>query len=701
MRNITKVLTAVAVLAATLGSAASPAAAVTDNPDLDTAGDYVYVVNTEAGTIDVTISLAVTADVPNRSSAAGVYQYYFAGTTIVIPKGVENLAVTDDSGRVLEFTLDEGQEYATILDIAFRRNIYYRRTANTVISFSLPQGEAGSDSVSRVNGAYVGFQAWTDPRLEEATVTIVAPEGFESQSLAATGLKRQTGGTGEDVRLEALNVDPENYWTFVSLTREEALVASEFDVDEHAITLEAWPGDQAWSKDIQSTLEEGLPELERSIGLDWPIDGTLTITESFSPFLSGYGGWYDSNTDQIEVGDDPDSQLIFHELSHVWFNDSLFNLRWITEGLADEFAAETVEAGGDKRPEPPRISLLDEAAKPLNRWSTTDFGDESEQWSYGASWTVTHEIAQEIGIDNLSLVLQAASAGDIPYLGDGSEPEQAEVDKSWRRYLDLIENRGNMQDNDITELFEEWVLTDSEANQLEDRAAARLRYDELVTQGGEWAAPLGVRVAMSEWKFGTATELMDEATAVLVQRDELVAQLDDLDATISSDLEGVYESGESDLTEVAALLTEATAAVENLQETKETIAAADGFVQKIGLLGEDLDAPFADAVSTLSDGDYDEANDQASALNSQIDELASTGTKRIGGVLGGIVVVLIGLTVLVRRRKRKKQAGTEAGTESAEVIDDDPSDGGFETEEPEGDNPPDGARNDIDELAGV
>ncbi|MCP3910813.1 MAG: hypothetical protein GY745_18820 [Actinomycetia bacterium] len=36
--------------------------------------------------------------------------------------------------------------------------------------------------------------------------------------------------------------------------------------------------------------------------------------------------------------DEVDEQLTLHELSHVWFNDSLFDQRWITEGLADEVA---------------------------------------------------------------------------------------------------------------------------------------------------------------------------------------------------------------------------------------------------------------------------------------------------------------------------------------------------------------------------
>ena len=30
---------------------------------------------------------------------------------------------------------------------------------------------------------------------------------------------------------------------------------------------------------------------------------------------------------------------MLHEIAHTWFNEDLFEERWITEGLADEFAA--------------------------------------------------------------------------------------------------------------------------------------------------------------------------------------------------------------------------------------------------------------------------------------------------------------------------------------------------------------------------
>ncbi len=87
-----------------------------------------------------------------------------------------------------------------------------------------------------------------------------------------------------------------------------------------------------------------------------------------TPLLEGYAGFYDPETDEITISEDLDDLTIIHEASHAWFNRSLFTERWITEGLADEYAARVLRELDRGYPDPPASSPTEEAAFPLSDW---------------------------------------------------------------------------------------------------------------------------------------------------------------------------------------------------------------------------------------------------------------------------------------------------------------------------------------------
>ena len=89
-----------------------------------------------------------------------------------------------------------------------------------------------------------------------------------------------------------------------------------------------------------------MPDLETAIGLPWPVDRELGISEVSSTQIEGYAGLYDSATDEIQISEDLDEQIIVHETAHAWFNGGLFAQRWISEGLADEYASRVIAAEG-------------------------------------------------------------------------------------------------------------------------------------------------------------------------------------------------------------------------------------------------------------------------------------------------------------------------------------------------------------------
>ena len=113
--------------------------------------------------------------------------------------------------------------------------------------------------------------------------------------------------------------------------------------------------------------------------------------------IEGYAGLFDSSDDEITISEDLEEQVIVHEAAHAWFDGSLFQERWIGEGLADEYAARILAADqpDDGREEPLAVSATDKAAFALNAWPPPNRIDDDsaayEPFGYDASWTAMTE----------------------------------------------------------------------------------------------------------------------------------------------------------------------------------------------------------------------------------------------------------------------------------------------------------------------
>lgn len=675
------------VLSAAVLAGPSPAGAVIDDPDLDTSADYRYRVEPEAGQVEVTIDLSVTADKANRTTATGYFQYFFDGTFLAIPAEVGDLRVTDGAGRALDYDIDDTVPDVIQLFIDFRQNLFYRQTTDVIISFTLPGGAARGDELTRVNGAYAGFQAWVDPRLEEATLAVITPVGFVDRSTgseAFASADRRAGQDGDELWFVADDIDPEFQWASVSLARDGSLITTDFDVDDAEFDVLSWPGDQVWTEFVTDNLETGLPILADQIGLPWPIDGELTVIESYDPYLNGYAGWYDVRAEEIEIGDELDTHVMFHELSHVWFNGALFDERWITEGLADEFGAEVVEAIGEERPEPPSTNRSNSAAIALNRWSVLSDDVDQEEWAYGASWRVTRAMADIVGLDVLAAAARAASNDEIAYVGDGA-PETLARDRDWRLYLDLIENRGQVEDDGIGELFDQWIVEPDQDDDLAERSVRRDRYAELDRAGEPWAPPLAVRRALSRWEFDDADGLMVDAEAVLDRRGQVAEVIDDLAPSLPEgsvvelpdDLEQAYEEAEDDLADATDLTERALVVAEDLLATGRSVDAATGPLQRIGAIGADHREELAVAAARFTGGDLDGAAAGADRIDADVDDLSGRGLLRVAGAIGGLIVPLLGLWLVRRRLASRGKASVPElppGTTEGDAGDDDADD---------------------------
>ena len=663
---------------------AAPAEARFDDPDLDSSAAYTYDVRPDEGLIEVTIELAVTADKPNQTIDAFSYNYfYFDGYALFIPEGATDIGVVDGAGRTLQTTETVEQE-AILLEIDFARNLFYRQTTNLTISFTLTGALPRSDEPARVNPSYAGFPIWLSGNIEQASIEVVTPTNFHDFSAGDLPLH----STLVDGQLHWRNddVDPELVYTFASFTNDDELGEAEVQLDDIDITLRYWPDDREWADGMEAALTSGLGILIDRIGQPWPVSGTMVVKESYGPSVHGYAGWFDTTTNVIEVGDELDEQVIFHELTHAWFHGDLFAERWIYEGLSELYAAEVIEGMGQPRPEPESISPPRLEADALNTWTEFTRDREREEWAYPASWTVMEAIVDEIGIEAMAAVVEAAVDKEPAYLGDdeatagdGADDGAGAGDEldvgveeveavprvgDWRRFLDLVENRGEVTDGAIVDLFNEWVLDSIQADRVEDRAEARSHYHDLLAAGDTWAGPVGVRRDLAEWRFEDATEQMAAAEAVLDTRDALIETVDPVGVELPALLEERYEASDEGFVAVEAALAQATTAGRSLRTARDRVAADPSVIEQIGLIGWDQSDELDRSATAFERGQLAVATVEAREVTAVID-----GAERRGwivvGIAGGLLLLLvIGFFLTRLRRHRRRAVPTEADAEA-------------------------------------
>lgn len=634
--------------------------------DLSLTTTATYTLRPDDGLVRVTVDVTARNNKPNSVTAGAsgpiVATYYYAGASFGVQPEATRIAATS-SGRRLEVTTRERRGY-TELQVAFPDNLQYRETLKFRISFDLPGGRPRSDSDIRVNGAFAAFFAWAFG--DSGSVRIVIPAGFEADTSGD-----DLAGSVDDGRtvLSARNVaDPASWYAAVIADRENGLTKDRLPIASgESIVVRAWPGDDDWRTEVSDLLTRGLPVLGDLIGLPWPVEGDLVVTEVHTPLLEGYAGLYYPTMDEIEISEDLDALTTLHEASHAWFNGDLFRDRWTNEGLADTYASMALERIGAERAGPEVVSPTGGAAFPLAAWPPPGRIDDAETearetYGYNASWTLMREIVEDVGEDGMRDVFAAASDGTIAYRGEG-EPEKAGGGApDWRRLLDLLEEVGD--GDEVGELFERWVVPTGELPRLEQRAAARQRYGRLVASGGEWLPPLAVRRPMASWSFEAATEQIERSEQLLALRDEIERRAGGLGLTPPEAFEDAYEAAEQDVEAARVAGDEQLEAVTALEAADSALDAPRDPLTTAGLWGEDPAATYALAEAAFEAGDLATAERHARTADDIIDRADDVGRGRVLAGTGVAAVTLLvvggGAWWVVRQRSATLRANPPA-----------------------------------------
>ena len=323
-----------------------------------------YVVAPEDARIRVAVDVNATNQKPDRDNGGAVTRYYYDGVNLGVQREARNIRATQD-GVALRVTTATREGYR-LVTILFRSPIFFGERAKVRLQFDLPAGKPRSSSDVRVGPAFASFLAWAFG--DAGTVRVDVPAEFEVD-ISGAEMTRTVNDAGVQVYRAATD-DALSWFAWVNARNDDGLTRRPLELaggDE--VVVRAWPEDLRWQRRVASVLGDGIPALTSRIGLPWPVDGALSVLEIHTPLLEGYAGFYNPANDEITISEDLDDVTIVHEASHAWFNQRLFTERWITEGLADEYAARVAARRSAARRRPPRRSRrTTPAAFPLDDW---------------------------------------------------------------------------------------------------------------------------------------------------------------------------------------------------------------------------------------------------------------------------------------------------------------------------------------------
>ena len=650
-------------LVAVLLPTAAPVAQAAE--ELRISADTTYRVDPDDAVVRVRIDVEATNLKPNsvRRTATQIIttRYYYDRILFNIQREAQSVRASSN-GAPLRVAVDTRTNHR-VLTVRMP-NLNFRQTRTIRIEYELPGGKPRSSGDIRVGAAFTTFTAWAWGDPGRSTIRVVMPKGFTDRGYGE-GLKT----TEEDGRivLSSGTIDePAAWYAVIIADRPAGLTDVRVGTAQAPIVIQAWPEDTAWRDRVGRVLDEGVPELQKLIALDWPVSGDLRVTEVHTPLLEGYSGVYSSLSESIRISEDLDNQTILHEASHAWFDHAFIDERWILEGLAQEYAARARARLGLEGPDgPDPVSADDSAAFPLDDWPPPGRIDDKatqarEAFGYAASWTVMHEIVAEAGEDGMRAVFEAVDGRTIPYVGDRA-PETAGRRTDWRQFLDLVQELGGAEGAD--ELIRIWVATAAASDSLDARDAARAAYHALDDAGDAWAVPYLVRERMWSWAFEEATDGMTAASEVLDDRDALTAVSARLGVATPDDVESRFEEAGSiqALDELEAELEHRAEVGETLIATREELAAPRSPLAELGTAGELPAAGLERALAAFTAGDLDGALAGAVATSTLLASAEEVGRGRAVaiGVAGlGLVVLLLVATWRVRQRRGRALAAS-------------------------------------------
>ena len=661
----------VALAGVLLPPMAAPALAAAT--DLTVTSQTRYDVQPEQARVHVTA--AVTAI--NHLHDTKTRLYYFDKAYLAVQSGATGFKITGPGGpsvHVASHTAD-----SVLLRIDLGKRLPAAATRTWTLTFDLIDKGGSPTRQLRVGASLVTFPAWAyaSKSASGGSVTVSFPAGYKVDVQAANLRAPTTDATGQTVYDTGQLSQPLTFFAYFVADRptdfSETTRSITVSGQPLALALRAWPDDAAWAKRVGDLLGKGLPALGDAIGLPWLNDGPLVVAEAISRSTSGYSGLYDPSTGRIEIAYYAGSFVTLHEAAHAWFDGGLLADRWANEGFASWYAVRAGKAIGVKVAADPLTDKLTAVRIPLNAWGPV--GSDAplvEDYGYAASAELARLVAARAGDAALTQVWQAANHGVPAYQPPGLDTnsvagttgaplgaETGAAPPDWRGLLDLLDDKTGKQFDD---LWRAWVVRPDETHLLDQRAAARARYDAVVTRAGTWALPPVVRQAMRAWQFDTATQLLDAADRALDERDMVTKAATAAGLTVPPSLRAAFEA-QAGFTGMTAEVDAETATIGAYQTASAARPAQLDPIEQIGLLDAAPDADLTRAKTAFADGKLRDSVEASASARAAWLDARDLGQKRLMSILAAAVAAILGLGFLLlsarrwaRRRARRRRA---------------------------------------------
>jgi hypothetical protein len=649
-------------------------------PDLTIVTNARYEVQPAQHRVRVTLDMVMT----NHLRDTRTKRYYFDRAFLSVLPGTSGHKLSWSGAGTPHVKVSAKTATHSLLQLDLAARIYSGKSASYRLVFDLVDKGGAATRDIRIGDALVSFPVWafaTDST-PGSTVRVTFPAGFEARVESGEIAGPTTDSDGRVVFQTGKLGQPLRFFAYLVADRPgahttKASTAMVGDVPVE-VTTQAWTDDPAWGQRVGGLVVRALPVLSERIGLAWPRDGGLIVHETLSRSTGGYAGLFDPTTGQIEVAYYADDFVVLHESAHAWFNGHLLADRWANEAFASYYGLDAagrlkVKATGDVLTPAKEV-----AAIPLNAWGRAgDVDKATEDYAYAASLALARAVAERAGDDALRAVWSDAStrvgayqpppaAGDpvAAVGGDAADPELVEGAPDWRGLLDLLEANSSASFDD---LWRTWVARDEDLDLLDARKAARTRYAEVLTAAGDWRLPRAVRDAMRAWRFDDATRLLDDATAILAKRADVVTRADASGLTAPDTLRTAFESPDGF---VSATL-EATAELEAVNRYDRAAAArlvAPDMIESIGLWGTAPSVDLDRARALFATGDLTGSATAAGVAESTWSGAADVGRGRLLSIAALLLATLLAAVLLVSWLRGRRRRRREHGTMSAEDV---------------------------------
>jgi hypothetical protein len=668
-------------LAAALAGAPGAAPVVrAAEPDLAIVTDARYDVQPAQHRVRVTLKVVLT----NNLKDTVTKRYYFDQAFLAVLPDTSGFRFTWAGEGAPEVHVTKHTPDYTLLRLDLGRRLFSGKSATYTLRFDLPDPGGEPTRDVRIGETLVSFPVWAfaSDGTPGSTVEVVFPPGFEVVVDAGEIPEPRTNSDGEVVFQTDALAKPLSFFAYLVADRpgayDESTVTTRVKGDAVQLTMRAWPDDPDWASRVGDLMRRALPDLANRIGLDWPRDGGLVVQEAASRSTGGYSGLFDPKEGVVEVAYYADEFVVLHEAAHAWFNGSLLADRWANEGFASHYALETagdlgIAVEGDELTEE-----LEAAAIPLNEWGPV--GRETtatEDYAYAASLLLANLVADRAGDEALRAVWADAAAevgayqppnpaggtaGATAGAAAGGEPETVDGPPDWRGLLDLIDEHGRTTFDDLWELF---VVRDSDLPLIEARREARAQYEEVLAAAGDWQLPKPVRDAMRAWQFETATALLTDATELLEQRSAIETAAGANGLTAPATLHTAFELPDGFRTADQ----EATAELNTIrlyEAAAATRPAEPDPLQVLGMWGTTPDVDLALARDLFATGDLAGASDAAGDAATIWTTAEEVGRGRLISIVALSLAALLAIAMVIgsiraRRRRRRRYAARWVG----------------------------------------